>query len=161
LANKGRIIALDVGDATIGVAVCDDLGITARGLFTIERASFKGDARKIMGTVREQGARAVVVGLPLNLDGSDSVQTEKVRDFAHRLGNMLRGNSMADIEIILHDERFSTKIAERVLIEADMSRAKRKTIIDKQAAVVILQDYLEIARSIDAAGSLGQSDITF
>ncbi|MDR1496766.1 MAG: Holliday junction resolvase RuvX [Clostridiales Family XIII bacterium] len=141
-----RRLALDVGDATIGVALSDELGITARGLFTIQRTDVKSDMRKIMETVKEEGARAVVVGLPLNLDGSDSVQTQKTRDFAAKLGNRLRSNAMADVDVVLYDERFTTKMAERVLIEADMSRKKRAKIIDKQAAVIILQSYLESVR---------------
>jgi putative Holliday junction resolvase len=139
-------LALDVGDASIGVAVSDELGITARGLFTIKRTNVKADMREILETARKEGVRAVVVGLPINLDGTDSIQTGKVRDFATRLGNSLRSNAMADVDVILHDERFTTKIAERVLIEADMSRKKRARIIDKQAAVVILQSYLDSRR---------------
>jgi putative Holliday junction resolvase len=141
--NKGRILALDVGDATIGVAISDDLGITARGLFTIQRTNHKADTQKILETIREEGAVAVVVGLPINLNGTDSVQTTKVRDFKSKLENKLRSNAMADIEVLFHDERFTTKIAEQALIEADMSRKKRAKIIDRQAAIVILQSYLE------------------
>jgi putative Holliday junction resolvase len=151
--NDRRCLALDVGDATIGVAVSDELGIIARGLFTVRRTDIKSDIRKIMETVRGEGAKAVVVGLPLNLDGTDSVQTEKTRDFAKRLGNSLRSNALADVEVILHDERFTTKIAERVLIEADMSRKKRAAVIDKQAAVIILQSYLDSVRG-EGKGSL-------
>jgi putative Holliday junction resolvase len=139
-------LALDVGDASVGVAVSDELGITARGLFTLKRTNSKADIREILDTARKEGVRAVVVGLPINLNGTDSIQTGKVRDFATRLGNSLRSNAMADVEVILHDERFTTKIAERALIEADMSRKKRAQIIDKQAAVVILQSYLESRR---------------
>jgi putative Holliday junction resolvase len=148
LANSGRILALDVGDATIGVAISDDLGITARGLFTIRRTNQKADTQKILETIKEEGATAVVVGLPINLNGTDSIQTKKVRDFTSKLENKLRSNAMADIEVVLHDERFTTKIAERVLIEADMSRKKRAEIIDRQAAIVILQSYLEGKRSV-------------
>jgi len=90
----------------------------------------------------------VVVGLPINLNGTDSIQTKKVRDFTSKLENKLRSNAMADIEVALHDERFTTKIAERALIEADMSRKKRAEIIDRQAAIVILQSYLEGKRSV-------------
>jgi putative Holliday junction resolvase len=140
-------LALDVGDATIGVAVSDELGITARGLFTIKRTNIKADMREILETARGESVRAVVVGLPINLNGTDSIQTGKVRDFVVRLENSLRSNAMADVEVILHDERFTTKIAERVLIEADMSRKKRAKIIDKQAAIVILQSYLDSRRS--------------
>jgi putative Holliday junction resolvase len=145
--GKARVLALDVGDATIGVAVSDGLGITARGLFTLERTNYREDSQKLLETVVEQGARAVVIGLPLNLNGTDSIQTEKVRDFAARFENKLRSNALADVEVILYDERFTTKIAERVLIEADVSRKKRARVIDKQAAVVILQGYLEGLRS--------------
>jgi putative Holliday junction resolvase len=135
-------LALDVGDKTIGIALSDELGITARGLFTLERVSDKKDTGKILALVCEHDCGAVVVGLPINLNGTDSVQTQKVREFAARLENKLRSNGKADVPVILHDERFTTKIAERVLIEADVSRKKRKEVIDKQAAVVILQSYL-------------------
>jgi putative Holliday junction resolvase len=144
--NKVKCLAIDVGDASVGVAVSDELAITARGLFTIKRTSDKDDIRKILEITREEGAKAIVVGLPLNLNGSDSVQTIKVRDFADKLANSLRSNAMADVEVILHDERFTTKIAERALIEANMSRKKRAKIIDKQAAVVILQSYIDTTR---------------
>jgi putative Holliday junction resolvase len=147
MLKKTKLLALDVGDATIGVAVSDELGVTARGLFTLKRTSLKADTGKIMETVAGEGAGAVIVGLPINLDGSDSVQTQKVRDFAVKLENKFRGGGMSGVEIILFDERFSTKIAERVLIEADMSRKKRAEIIDMQAAVVILQDYLRCRES--------------
>jgi putative Holliday junction resolvase len=145
LVSNGRILALDVGDKTIGVAVSDELGIIARGLFTLKRISEKKDIRKILETIAEQGAGAVVVGLPLNLNGSDSVQTQKVRAFADDLTDALRGRGRADIGVKLHDERFTTKIAEQALIDANVRRAKRKTLIDKQAAVVILQSYLDCA----------------
>jgi putative Holliday junction resolvase len=133
---------LDVGDKTIGVALSDELEITARGLFTLERVSDKKDAGKLLTLVEEHGCGAVVIGLPINLNGSDSKQTLKVRTFAVRMENMLRSNGKSNVPVILHDERFTTKIAEKVLIEANMSREKRRTIIDKQAAVVILQSYL-------------------
>jgi putative Holliday junction resolvase len=139
-------LALDVGDASIGVAVCDELVIAARGLFTIKRSNIKADMREILETAKKEGVSAVVVGLPINLDGTDSIQTGKVRDFVVRLENSLRSNAMADVNVVLHDERFTTKIAEQVLIEADMSRKKRAKIIDKQAAVVILQSYLDSIR---------------
>jgi putative Holliday junction resolvase len=137
-----RALALDVGDKTIGVALSDELGITARGLFTLERVSEKKDTGKILDLVSEHNCGVVVVGLPINLNGTDSVQTQKVRQFAARLENKLRSNGKADVSVTLHDERFTTKIAEQVLIEADVSRKKRKEVIDKQAAVVILQSYL-------------------
>ena len=137
-----RSLALDVGDKRIGVAISDELGVTARGIFVIERTSDKSDTSRILEAVRENGAARVVVGLPLNLNGTDSLQTGKVREFAAKLENKLRSNGMPDIKVILHDERFTTKIAESVLIEADMRREKRREIIDSQAAAVILQSWL-------------------
>ena len=125
-----KAIALDVGDKTIGIAVSDALMMTANGITTIERIGIRKDADKVLNMVKEYDCNIIVMGLPLNLDGSDSVQTQKVRDFRH-------------VEIVYQDERFTTKIAENILIEADVSRKKRKTVIDKQAAVIILQSYLD------------------
>ncbi len=138
-----KIMALDVGDKTVGVAVSDALLITAQGICTIERVGIKKDTGKVLDLIREHDCGAVVIGLPLKLDGSDSPQTEKVREFADALRNKLKSNALQDVEIIYQDERFTTTIAERVLIEADVSRKKRKTVIDKQAAVIILQSHLD------------------
>ena len=115
-----RKIGLDVGDKTIGVAVSDALNITAQGITTIERVGIRKDAGKVMDYIKEYDCDTVVIGLPRSMDGRDSQQTEKV-----------------------YDERLTTMMAERVLIEADMRRNKRKQVIDKQAAVIILQSYLD------------------
>lgn len=136
-------MGLDVGDKTIGVAVSDMLRITAGGVLTINRIGQRKDTSTVMEMVREYQCTEVVIGLPLRLDGGDSIQTAKVRDFARNLENKFRSNGLADIKVVLHDERFTTKIAQNVLIEADVSRTKRKSVIDKQAAVIILQSYLE------------------
>ncbi len=138
-----RTISLDVGDKTIGVALSDPLGITANGLMTIERIGIRKDADKVIALIKEHECSTVVIGLPLNLNGTDSVQTQKVRDFRTMLENKMRSIGMNDIKIEFQDERFTTKIAESVLIQADVSRKKRKTVIDKQAAVVILQSWLD------------------
>ena len=138
-----RKIALDVGDKTIGVALSDELGITGQGLTTIERVGIRKDCGKVMDLINEYGCDTVVIGLPLSLDGTDSVQTEKVRDFRTMLENKLRSSGMQNICIEWQDERLTTVMAEKVLIEADVSRAKRKKVIDKQAAVLILQSYLD------------------
>jgi len=138
-----RVLGLDVGDKTIGVAVSDMLGIIAQGVTTIERVGIRKDTSKILDLIKEYDCDTVVIGLPINLDGSDSVQTEKVREFEAMLSNKLRSSAMADISLVWQDERFTTKIAERVLIEADVKREKRKEVIDKQAATVILQSYLD------------------
>ncbi|MFA7659952.1 MAG: Holliday junction resolvase RuvX [Anaerovoracaceae bacterium] len=138
-----KAMALDVGDKTIGVALSDELLITAQGHSTIERVGIRKDTGKILDLVREHDCSVIVIGLPLKLDGGDSPQTEKVREFTATLENKLRSNSLQDVEIKYQDERFTTTIAERVLIEADVSRKKRKIVIDKQAAIIILQSYLD------------------
>ena len=141
-----RKIGLDVGDRTIGVAVSDALDITAQGITTIERVGIKKDTGVILDYIREYGCDTVVIGLPLKLDGTDSPQTEKVREFRQRLENKLTGSGMNDIKVEFYDERLTTVMAERVLLEADLSRKKRKEVIDKQAAVIILQSYLDSLR---------------
>ena len=138
-----RAISLDVGDKTIGVALSDMLGITANGLMTIDRIGIRKDADKVLNLVKEHGCDTIVIGLPLNLDGSDSVQTQKVRDFREMLENKMMSTGIKDIRVVFQDERFTTKIAENVLIEADVSRKKRRQVIDKQAAVIILQSFLD------------------
>ncbi len=143
-----KIIALDVGDKTIGVALSDDLLITAQGLMTIQRVGIRKDTGKVIGLIREYGCDTVVVGLPKNLNGSDSIQTEKVYEFKVMLENKMRSTGLSHIPIHWQDERFTTVIAEKVLIEADISRKKRKDVIDKQAAVLILQGYLDRLRNI-------------
>ena len=122
-----RKIGLDVGDRTIGVAVSDPLGITAQGITTIERVGIRKDSGKV----------------PLSMNGEDSGQTEKVRDFRRMLENKMRSTGMKGIEIVWQDERLTTVQAEKVMIAADVSRSKRKKVIDKQAAVIILQSYLD------------------
>ena len=138
-----KAISLDVGDKTIGVALSDALMLTAQGLMTIERIGIRKDADKVLALVKEHGCDTIVMGLPLNLDGSDSIQTEKVRAFRTMLENKMKSNAIKGVEIVYQDERCTTKIAESVLIEADVSRKKRKDVIDKQAAVIILQSWLD------------------
>ena len=136
-------IALDVGDKTIGVAVSDPLLITAQGVTTIERIGIRKDADRVLNLVKENGCDVIVMGLPLNLDGSDSVQTQKVREFRTMLENKMRSSGMSHVKIVYQDERLTTVMAEKVLIEGDVSRSKRKKVIDKQAAVLILQSFLD------------------
>lgn len=138
-----RCLSLDVGDKTIGVAVSDPMMITAQGVTTIERVGVRKDADKVMEFIRQYECSTVVMGLPRMLDGSDSIQTEKVRAFRTMLENKMRSTGMNDVTIVFEDERFTTVIAENVLIAADVSRKKRKQVIDKQAAIVILQSYLD------------------
>lgn len=138
-----RKLGLDVGDKTIGVAVSDELDITAQCVTTIDRVGIRKDAGKVMDYVREYDCDTVVMGLPINLDGSDSVQTEKVREFRTMLENKMRSSGMADVKVEWQDERFTTVIAERVLMEANMKRKSRKEVVDKQAAIIILQSYMD------------------
>lgn len=138
-----RKLGLDVGDKTIGVAVSDELDITAQGVTTIDRVGIRKDAGTVMDYVQEYDCDTVVMGLPINLDGSDSVQTEKVREFRTMLENKMRSSGMADVKVEWQDERFTTVIAERVLMEANMKRKSRKEVVDKQAAIIILQSYMD------------------
>lgn len=138
-----RKIGLDVGDKTIGVAVSDPLGYTAQGIMTIERVGIRKDTGKILDLVKEYECDTIVMGLPKNLNGTNSVQTDKVYEFRTMLENKMKSTGIKDVKIVWEDERFTTVIAERVLIDADVSRANRKKVIDKQAAVVILQSYLD------------------
>lgn len=141
-----RKIGLDVGDKTIGVAVSDALDLTAQGVTTIERVGIKKDTSKVADYIREYDCGTVVIGLPKKLDGTDSPQTEKVREFRTRLENKLRSQGLGSVSITYYDERLTTVMAEKVLIEADVSRRRRKDVIDKQAAVLILQGYLDSNR---------------
>ena len=140
-----RILGLDIGDKTIGVAVSDPLFISAQGVTTIERVGIKKDTAKVLEYVKEYEVGTVVSGLPLMLSGEDSPQTQKVREFVERLENKARSTGFK-LQFVFQDERFTTKMAEDVLIAADMRRDKRKTIIDRQAAVIILQSYLDANR---------------
>jgi putative Holliday junction resolvase len=144
-----KIMAIDVGEKTIGVAVSDPLEIAAQGITTLERVGIRKDAGTVIALAEAHDCGKIVVGLPLKLDGTNSIQTDKVTAFKTMLENKLRGTGNK-IEVVFHDERFTTVIAERALIEADLSRKKRKSVIDKQAAVVILQSYLD-----GAAGGIG------
>ena len=138
-----RKIALDVGDKTVGIALSDEVGITAQGLMTLERVGIRKDTGKILDLVKEYQCDTIVIGLPKKLDGTDSIQTEKVYEFRTMLENKMRSTGMKNIEVVWQDERLTTVMAEKVLIEADVSRKKRKQVIDKQAAVLIMQSYLD------------------
>jgi putative holliday junction resolvase len=133
-----RILALDVGDKTIGVAVSDELLLTAQGVNVIRRQSWVKDLKQLRDTVARFDVDRVVVGLPRNMDGSYGPRSELVSKFTDRLRR-----EFSDLEFVFWDERLSTVAAERSLIAADVSRAKRRQVIDKMAAVFILQGYLD------------------
>lgn len=136
--TMGRIMALDVGDVRIGIAVSDLMGIIANPLETYTRkGDVQRDAKYIADLAASKDVSLFVSGLPLGLNGQENEQTAKTREFV----NVLR--SMSDIPIEYLDERFTTISAERVLIEGNVRRENRKKVIDKVAATIILQNYLD------------------
>jgi putative pre-16S rRNA nuclease len=142
----GVALAIDLGDKTIGLAVSDGLGITAQGLDTLERHGGHRDFDALRAVCQEREVGRIVVGLPRNMDGSEGPRAVKSRAFARSLHEAL------ELPVFFWDERFTTAEAERLLIAADVSRAKRAKVIDKLAAQLILQGWLEAGcPEIDAA----------
>lgn len=137
-----RYMALDVGDRTIGVAISDPLFIMAEGHSTIFRESIEKDLESLKKIIISENIIKIVVGLPKNMNNTIGPQGEKVLTFVEDLKNYLLENDF-DIEIVMQDERLTTVSAERILIEGNMSRKKRKKVIDKVAATYILQGYLD------------------
>ncbi len=133
-----RILALDVGDKTIGVAASDALLITAQGVEVIRRTNLKRDLERLQQLVNEYEVHTIVIGLPKNMNGTIGERGEITQKFAQTVGN-----AIPQVTIALWDERLSTVAAQKSLIAADVSRAKRKQVIDKMAAVFILQGYLD------------------
>ena len=136
-------MGLDVGTKTIGVAVSDQLGFTAQGVSTIERRGIKKDLEELKKLIHTYEVSQILVGLPLNMNGSEGPRAKDIRAFAKDVEIGIEG-----IPVIFWDERLSTAGAERSLLEADLSRAKRKKVIDKMAAVFILQGYLDCQPSL-------------
>ena len=132
-----RLMGLDVGEVRIGVALSDETALIARGLITLQRVSWQKDLAALVQAVAEHEVSEIVVGNPINLDGSSGPRSDKVQDFVRRL------SEVTTAAITLWDERFSSFTAEQVLIEGGMQRGKRKQVIDKLAAVIILQNYLD------------------
>ena len=132
-----RIMGLDVGSRTIGVAVSDELGMTAQGLRTIERKSIDQDLAELTTIMMQYHIERIVVGLPKNMDGTLGQQAEKILKFKRRL------RETTHLPVDMWDERLSTVGANRILLEADLSREKRKKTVDRLAAVLILQGYLD------------------
>ncbi|MDU4960622.1 MAG: Holliday junction resolvase RuvX [Sporomusaceae bacterium] len=133
-----RILALDVGDKTIGVAVSDWLLLTAQGVEVIRRAGWARDISRLRQLIDEYEADTLLIGFPKNMNGTVGPRGETTLAFAEQLKAELPG-----MEIRFWDERLSTVAAERSLLMADVSRAKRRQVIDKMAAVFILQGYLD------------------
>ncbi len=133
----GRILCLDFGEKRIGIALSDELGFTAQGLEVLERRNIAEDINYIKVIAEKNNVNKVVVGLPLNMDGGTSEKSNDVLSFVEKLKNSLK------FPVETWDERLSSLEANRVLISADMSRRKRKKVVDKIAAQIILQCYLD------------------
>jgi putative holliday junction resolvase len=136
LPGGGRLIGLDVGTRTIGTALCDRQWTIATPARLIQRTKFAKDLEALKSLVAEQEVAGAVVGLPLNLDGTDSPRTQSVRAFARNLEPL-------GLPILLWDERWSTQAVTRTLIAADASRARRAELVDKMAAAYILQGAID------------------
>ncbi|MEW6082660.1 MAG: Holliday junction resolvase RuvX [Bacillota bacterium] len=130
-------MALDVGETRIGVALSDPLGLTAQGLEVIRRKNPEDDLKAVAKLASLHGATTVVVGLPRNMNGSSGPSATKAMEFA----SMARERT--GLEVVTVDERLTTRQAERLLISADLSRRKRRMVVDKMAACLILQSYLD------------------
>ena len=132
-----RIMALDVGSRTIGIACSDALLMTAQGIETIRRTYLENDFNRLRELISEYEVHELVVGMPKNMNGTKGDRAEKTEEFVEKM------KAVIDLPVTFWDERLSTVMAERKLIAADVSRKKRKGVIDKMAAVVILQGYLD------------------
>ena len=136
LPQCGRLLGLDVGTRTIGLALCDARWTIATPAELLHRGKFAADMARLRAVAETQAVRGLVLGLPLNMDGSDSPRTQSVRAFARNLQPL-------GLPILLWDERWSTQAVTRTLIDADASRARRAELVDKMAAAYILQGALD------------------
>jgi putative holliday junction resolvase len=146
LEPEARLLGLDVGTKTIGMALSDVTRSVATPFHTVRRTKFKEDVVAIEEAIREHGVGAVVIGLPLNLDGSEGPRAQSTRAFARNLATRII------VPILFWDERLSTAAVERHLIEADASRKRRAEVIDRMAAAYILQGALDRLKRIREVG---------
>lgn len=144
LPDGGRLIGLDVGTKTIGTALCDAGWSFASPAVLVNRTKFTADKAQLTTLIRQQSVRGIVIGLPLNMDGSDSPRTQSVRAFARNLDD-------TGLPIFLWDERWSTVAVERQMIAEDLSRAKRAGRVDKLAAAYILQGAIDALVNVPLA----------
>jgi len=145
LRPGARLIGIDLGTKTLGLALSDVTRTIASGLATLPRTRFAADARRLIELAAEHAAGGLVVGLPVNLDGSEGPRAQATRAFARNLARL------TPLPILLWDERLSTVAAERTLLEADLSRRRRALVIDKVAATLILQGALDRLKLLDGA----------
>lgn len=134
---RSRVLGLDVGSRTIGMAVSDPLGITAQGLPTLRRTNKRGDFEQLASVLREYSVSEIVVGYPLRLSGAEGTQSEKMQLFAEELRKKFK------LPVHLWDERLTSSQANRILRDADLSIKKRGEAVDRMAAVLILQSWME------------------
>jgi len=132
-----RILGLDIGTKTIGIAVSDELSLTAQGLLTLKRKGLQSDIRELEKLIEERSIERIVIGLPKNMNNTLGTSAKMVLSFIEEL------TKSVDLPVVTWDERLSTVAAEKALLEADMSRKKRKRVIDTVAAQLILQGYLD------------------
>ena len=140
LPSTGKLLGLDLGTKTIGVAVSDSLRLTATPLETIARTKFTADAVRLTQLIEENAAVAIVLGLPLNMDGTEGPRAQSTRTFARNL------SQKTPLPILFWDERLSSAAVERMLLAADTRRDRRSEVIDKLAAGYILQGFLDYLR---------------
>ena len=137
---NGRVLALDLGKRRIGLALSDELGITAQGLQTLERSNIREDLAKLAELISEKNVTLILMGNPLHMSGDESRQTQYTREFAERL------KAATGLPIEFRDERLTTVEAERVLRQSGISIQKRAKAVDRLAAVILLESYLDSFR---------------
>lgn|SRR5690242_14231612 len=143
LPGSARLLGLDVGTKTVGLALSDVTRTIASGLTTLIRAKFSVDAKNLLDHVGKHSVAGLVIGLPVNLDGTEGPRAQATRAFARNLAKL------TPLPMLLWDERMTTAVAERALLEADMSRRRRSEVIDKVAATLILQSALDRLKLFD------------
>jgi putative holliday junction resolvase len=139
----GRVLGLDVGSRRIGLAVSDPLGITAQGLETLQRRNKRTDFAALEGVIRQYGVKEIVIGLPLRMSGEAGTQSARMREFAGELRKRFK------LPVYLWDERLTSAEANRLLRETDLSIEKRAKAVDRMAAVLILQGWMESRRRLE------------
>lgn len=144
-----KILGLDIGEKRIGIAISDELGYTAQGMQVLHRSNLEDDLGAIKELIAAAQATEVVVGLPKNMDGSLGEAAQNILSLAKKMEESL------SISVILWDERWTTAEATRLLVDADLSRSKRRKVVDKLAAVLILQGYLDSLDHREKGGAEG------
>jgi putative holliday junction resolvase len=140
IMTNGRVLALDLGKRRIGLALSDELGITAQGLETLERSNIREDLARLAQLAKDKNVTLILMGNPLHMSGREGRQTEYTRDFAARL------HAATGLPVEFRDERLTTVEAERVLRQSGISIQKRAKAVDRLAAVILLESYLDSRR---------------